>query len=340
MSKILVTGGTGFLGRHLVELLAGDGWKLRILARNKSRSLDGLELEWAEGSVNDPASVKKALEGCDRVFHLAGLVSRDPGHAREMYSVHVDGTRVVCEQACENGIERMVLCSTSGTIGASTRPEPIPDESVPYPMEVVGRWPYYLSKIFQERCALGFFAKQSLPVVIVNPSLVLGPGDDRLSSTGDVLKFLRRQIPTVPQGGLNFVDVRDAAWALRAAMMKGKVGERYLVGGPNWTFAEFFARLERISKVEAPLVRLPKAASILGARLLEEVYERRGLEAPVDAVSVEMAQHYWYIDCAKAQRELGFEHREPRETLADTVQYLRERFMPRREPRLESASSA
>ncbi len=167
-------------------------------------------------------------------------------------------------------------------------------------------------------------------MVIVNPSLLLGPGDDRLSSTGDVLRFLRRQIPSVPTGGVSFVDVRDVAVMMRSAMEKGRVSERYLLGGPNWTVAEFFARLERCSKVEAPVLRLPKAAAIFGARLMEHLYALRDAEPPVDAVSVDMAQHYWYVDSSKAKRELGFSPREPSETLAETVRYVREHFIKAR----------
>jgi dihydroflavonol-4-reductase len=327
MSAVLVTGGTGFLGLHLVHHLLDAGDTVRVLAREPSRSLERLEVECIQGSILDREIVHKAMTGCDRVYHAAGLVSRDPEHARQMYQVHVDGTRVLCEVACEVGVDRVVVASSSGTIGVSENAEPIPDENAPYPVEQVGRWPYYLSKIYQEQVALSFHREKSLPLVIVNPSLLLGPGDDRLSSTSDVLKFLRRQIPSVPSGGINFVDVRDAAIAMRTAMEKGHLGERYLLGGPNWTMAEFFKRLERCSKVEAPLFKLPRSASIFGARILEQLYALRDAEPPVDTVSVDMAQHYWYVDSSKAKRELGFQPREPGETLADTVRYLREHFI-------------
>lgn len=330
MKPALVTGGTGLLGTHLVAQLAEAGQKVRVLARSRSRALSRHDVEWVEGSVLDRAAVERALAGCDRVYHLAGLVSRDPGHAREMYAVHVDGTRIVCEAAIAAGIDRLVLCSTSGTVCVSRTARPILDEAAPYPLELVGRWPYYLSKIFQERTALGFFRERGLPMVVVNPSLLLGPGDGRLSSTGDVLKFLRRQIPSVPDGGLNFCDARDVATAAQFAMEQGRAGERYLLGGPNWTVAEFFARLERCSKVEAPVLRLPRSVALFGARLLDQVYAWRGSEAPVDAVSVDMAQHYWYVDSGKAARELRWAPREATETLADTVRYLREHFLERR----------
>ena len=325
--RILVTGGTGFLGQHLVRHLVEAGDHVRVLSRTPSRDLERLEVEWVEGSVLDREALRKALAGCDQVYHLAGLVSRNPDHARAMYQVHVDGTRTLCEVACEIGVDRVALASSSGTIGVSTDAEPIPDEAAPYPIERVGRWPYYLSKIYQEQVALSFYRERSLPLVIVNPSLLLGPGDDRLSSTRDVLRFLRKQIPTVPRGGMNFVDARDVAVAMRTAMERGRLGERYLLGGPNWTVAEFFARLERCSKVEAPIVRVPKSVAILGARMMERLYAWRDAEAPVDVMSVEMSEHFWYVDSSKARRELGFSPREPGETLADTVRYLRDHFI-------------
>jgi dihydroflavonol-4-reductase len=336
MSTILVTGGTGFLGQHLVHHLVESGDKVRVLARTRSRPLERLDVEWIEGSILDRDAVRKALGGCERVIHAAGLVSRDADHARQMYQVHVDGTRLLCEVACELGVDRLVVVSSSGTIGVSTSPEPVPDESAPYPIEIVGRWPYYLSKIYQEQVALSFHRERSLPVIVVNPSLLLGPGDDRLSSTRDVLRFLSRQIPSLPPGGVNFVDARDAAIAIRVALEKGKIGQRYLLGGPNWTVAEFFTRLERCSKVDAPVLRLPKTATIWGARLMERVYAWRDADPPVDAVSVELATHYWYVDSSKARRELGFSPREPGETLADTVRYVREHFVKSKPARVDA----
>jgi len=139
-----------------------------------------------------------------------------------------------------------------------------------------------------------------------------------------VERFLRRQIPAVPPGGLNFVDVRDAAEATLAAMERGRPGQRYLLGGPNWTFREFFARLERVAKQSGPRLRLPNGVARAGAFLLERAYRAAGREPPIDRVSVEMSEHFWYVDSSKAERELGFAARDPQLTLADTVKYLRQ----------------
>jgi dihydroflavonol-4-reductase len=257
------------------------------------------------------------------VFHLAGAVSRDPDDAQRMMRLHVDGTRRVLERMNAANIRRMVLASTSGTIGVS-KDEEILDETAPYAEEIVAGWPYYASKIYQERLAFEHGERLGIEVVAVNPSLLLGPGDRRLSSTGDVRKFLKRQIPTVPDGGINFVDARDAAAATANALEHGRAGERYLLGGPNWTMKEFFARLGRISNVSPPRLKLPVKWSKWGASLVEELYRHRGKEPPVDRISVEMSEHFWWIDSRKAETELGFAARDPQLTLVDTVAYLRQ----------------
>jgi dihydroflavonol-4-reductase len=220
-------------------------------------------------------------------------------------------------------VPRLVLASTSGTIAVS-KDEVILDETAGSALELVAGWPYYASKFYQERLAFDLGRARGLTVIAVNPSLLLGPGDRRLSSTGDVLRFLRGQIPTVPGGGINFVDVRDVAAATAAALERGRDGERYLMGGPNWTTAEFFGRLGRVSKVRGPWLKLPPTVARWGAAAYEQVYRWRGKEAPVDRVSVDMAEHYWWFDSGKAEAELGFAARDPQLTLHDTVKYLRQ----------------
>ena len=321
-TSVLVTGATGFLGEHLCRALVAQGHIVRGLARSRSSVLDELGVEHVRGDVLNPDEVDRALDGVSAVFHLAGAVSRDPDDAQRMMRLHVDGTRRVLEQMANAGVRRMILASTSGTIGVSTREEVL-DESAPYAEQVVAGWPYYTSKIYQERLAFEHGERLGIEVVAVNPSLLLGPGDRRLSSTGDVRKFIKRQIPTIPDGGINFVDVRDAAGATAAALANGRAGQRYLLGGPNWTTKEFFARLGRVANVSPPRLKLPPKLNKWGASVIEEIYRWRGKEPPVERISVEMAEHYWWIDSTKAQRELGFEARDPQLTLVDTVSYLR-----------------
>ena len=322
MSTLLVTGATGFLGEHLCRVLVEQGHEVRGLARSRSGVLADLGVEHVRGDVLDGPELDRALEGVTGVFHLAGAVSRDPDDAQRMMRLHVDGTRRVLERMAAASVRRMVLASTSGTIGVS-KDEEILDEHAPYAEQIVAGWPYYASKIYQERLAFEHGKRLGIEVVAVNPSLLLGPGDRRLSSTGDVRKFIRREVPVVPEGGINFVDARDAATATAAAMEHGRPGERYLLGGPNWTMKEFFGRLGRVANVAPPRFKLPAKLNRWGASLVEGLYRHRGKEPPFDRISVEMSEHFWWIDSSKAERELGFSARDPQLTLVDTVAYLR-----------------
>jgi len=166
--------------------------------------------------------------------------------------------------------------------------------------------------------ALERFTGKGLRLVIMNPSLLLGPGDDRLSSTKVVLDFMARKINAVPNGGLNFVDVRDTAHAFQAAMKKGRHGERYLLGAVNWTFVKLFDRLERLTKVASPRLALPSKFAITGAHVIDSLFRQWNFIPPVEADTVEMAEYFWYFDHGKARRELGFTPRDPGDTLNDT----------------------
>jgi dihydroflavonol-4-reductase len=324
----LVTGGTGFLGSHLVRLLADEGaTALRVLSTSAPGWLEESGVETFVGSVTSPEDVRRAVEGVAEVYHLAGRVSREPGDAHLMYQLHVDGTRVLCEAAREAGVGSIVMASTSGTVAVTETGDVVPDEDWPTPLDIVSRWPYYASKVYQERVALENFNGKGRRLVLMNPSLLLGPGDERLSSTKVVLDFLARKIPTVPKGGLSFVDARDAAAAFRAAMERGAHGERYLLGSANWTFDKFFGRLERITKVPAPFLSLPSKLSLTGARALSSLYKHWKLAPPVEPAEIEMADYFWYLDSSRAQERLGFSPRDPQETLLDTVRYVRQNFL-------------
>jgi dihydroflavonol-4-reductase len=329
MKTILITGATGFLGRHLADQLraAEPDSRLRILCRGPApRSRDaGLEIQ--RGDVLSRHDVMRAAEGATQIYHLAGLVSRDPREAEVLFRTHIEGTRNICEAALTQGAEKVVIASSSGTIAVSREPV-MHDETATYKHEIVGAWPYYLSKIFQEKLALDYFARRKLPVVIINPSLLLGPGDERQSSTRDVALFLEGQILATPRGGLNFVDVRDVAAGTIAAMRQGRAGERYLLGGVNWTFRELIGTVARISRRRAPRLQPPYQLALHGAHCLRRIYRLVGKSFKLDDASIQMAACFWYCDSAKAQRALNFATRSPLETLKDTVEDVRRRLKP------------
>jgi dihydroflavonol-4-reductase len=327
MAKTLITGGTGFLGKHLLNQLIERGeTDLRVITTGAIPATLDPSIEVVKGTLTSTEDVERAVEGIESIYHLAGKVSRNPDDKREMYAIHVEGTRILCEAAKRAGVRRIVLASTSGTIAITKTGKEIPNETWPTPMEICSRWPYYAGKVYQEQTAIQSCGGK-VELVILNPSLLLGPGDDRLSSTQDVLKFIGRDIPMIPPGGLNFVDVRDTAAAFISAMELGRSGERYLIGGPNWTFEKFFGRLERVTKVSAPKLRAPARLGLWGAKVADSLYRHWGKVPPVDVESVEMAGYFWYVDSTKAKEELGFVSRDPGETLYDTVTYLKANFM-------------
>ncbi len=322
--RILITGGTGFLGTHVVQQFLDAGeTNLKVFASSVPEWMKDAGVKAVEGSVTDRDDLAKACKNVSSIFHLAGKVSRDNDDAAAMNRVHLEGTRLLCEAATEAGIATMILASSSGTIAVSEADQVV-DETYPQPIDILTRWSYYASKYFQERTALENFSGEGQRLVIMNPSLLLGPGDERLSSTKPVLDFLARKIPYTPSGGLNFVDVRDAAAVFIGALEKGRHRERYLLGAENMTFAQFFGRLERLSGVSAPMLRVPKKLAMAGSSIVSSLYKNWGKPSPVAPNEVEQAEYFWYFDSTKAHDELGFAPRDPQETLQDTVAYIRE----------------
>jgi dihydroflavonol-4-reductase len=325
--KILITGGTGFLGVHIVRLMLDAGAKnLRVMASRVPAWMTDAGVEAVEGSVTKRDDVAPACKNVSAIFHLAGKVSRDNDDAAEMNSIHLEGTRLLCEASKEAGVKTMVLASSSGTIAVSEAEE-VFDETYSAPVDIISRWAYYASKYYQERTAVDNFDGDGRRLVIMNPSLLLGPGDERLSSTKPILDFLGRKIPYCPSGGLNFVDARDAATAFIKALERGKHREKYLLGAANMTFAQFFGRLARLSGVAAPSLKVPKAFALAGSNLVSSLYKNWNKPSPIAPNEVEQAEHFWYFDSSKAIDELGFIPRDPQETLQDTITYLRQNIL-------------
>src|SRR5690606_27623455 len=163
-----------------------------------------------------------------------------------------------------------------------------------------GRWPYYLSKIYEEKLALEFCRKEGIPLVVLNPSLLMGPGDDRLSSTWTVVKFLQRDLPAMPGGGISIADARDVAQAAVNALTQGEPYGRRLMG-VNLSMHDLFKRVERLTGVAAPRVTLPKTANILGAYALERFAKWRGEKPAIDPQEVEVGEHWFWLDSSKAE---------------------------------------
>ncbi len=326
MSVTLVTGATGLVGSHVTRLLVERGDRVRVTVRAGSRveQLDGLELEQVRADVLDRASVRRALRGVTRVFHVAGLTSLRGG-ADTLFRINVDGTRIVLEEALRAGVERAVLTSSVAAIGPAPRGATADETQV----FRAGRFglPYINSKHEAENEALRI-AAHGLPLVIVNPAHVMGKGDVYRSSTELVRRFLRRQIPAYVDGALNVVDAEDVARGHLLADEVGQVGERYILGNRNFTLDRLFADLGRLSGVAPPAVKLPVPAALQLAHAAEAMPG-----TPVITVGeVRAASLWWAYRSTKAKRELGWKPSHHEDTLVDTIEWYRSREGERMRP--------
>jgi dihydroflavonol-4-reductase len=326
MGKTLVTGGTGFLGSHVVRALAKRGDDLRLLVRKSSvlEHLSGIDFDRVTGDVGDRRSVRRAMKDAHRVFHVAGVTSMRPQDRERVFEINVGGTRNVLEEALRADVERVVFTSSVAAIGPAKR-ERTADERQQFTAGGLGI--AYINSKHEAEMEAWRIAAHGLQVVAVNPSFVLGPDDPYGTSNTLVRRFLLRRLPIYVDGGLNIVDVRDVAAGHLLADEKGEAGERYILGGRNFTLARLFADLARISGVEPPALRVPAPVALLGI----EVAARTRLPAPVSPDELRSGLQWWTYRTTKAKRELGFAPRPHEETLEDTVRWQLEQLGQRAE---------
>jgi dihydroflavonol-4-reductase len=302
----LVTGANGFLGCHVVRALIARGDQVRALARENAdlSALRGIDCEIVRGDVRDVRSLHSATQGCHEVYHVAAdyrlwVIDHAP-----MYAINVEGTRNVIAAAREAGVARIVHTSTVGALGI---PHGAPGrEDTPVTVDaMVG--PYKRSKFLAERVAEDA-AREGAPVVIVNPSTPIGPLDYKPTPTGRmIVDFLNRKMPAYLDTGLNLVGVEDCARGHLLAAERGRVGEKYILGGENLSLAELFAHLARLSGMPAPQMRIPYAVAY-GFALGAEAFARTVTHKPPRAslTEVKMARKKMFFDSSKAKTELGY----------------------------------
>src|SRR6266699_5299712 len=311
----LVTGATGFLGSHVARVLTEQGADLRLLVRPTSdlRNLDDLKhADLVVGDLRDPASISKALSGCDVVFHVAAdyrLWVRDPG---EMYRSNVEGTRSLLEAARKQGVRRIVYTSSVATMGftsnnlASSNNGNVADEQSPVGIaDMIGH--YKRSKFMAEQVAVEA-ARSGVDVVIVNPTTPVGERDIKPTPTGRiVVDFLKKKFPAYVDTGLNLVDVKECARGHLAALEKGRTGERYILGGENLTLKQILDKLAAITGLPSPKVRVPYVLA-LATGVVDEVVTGHifGREPRATIDAVRMGRKKMFVSSAKAERELGW----------------------------------
>jgi dihydroflavonol-4-reductase len=321
--RTLVTGGSGFIGSHVTRLLVerGDDVSVLLHTATRLRSLDGVEVKRLRGDVTDRVSVRRALKGAERVFHIAGTANLALSRGRT-FKLNVEGARIVLEEALRAGVEKLVLTSSAAAIGPAP-PGGVADERTVWD---AGRYaiPYVDSKHAAEVVAVGLLAR-GLPLVIVNPTHVLGAGDPGRSSTSLVLRFLRRQIPAYVGGTLNVVGVDDVARGQLLADERGEVGDRYILGNRNYTTDRLFADLGRLSGVEPPALKLPLAVALALSSGAQRV---GGLEMP-SPTEVRASSLNWAFNNAKARRQLGWRTSPHEDCLEETIAWYRKTQGPR-----------
>jgi dihydroflavonol-4-reductase len=305
--KVLVTGATGFVGSHVAQLLAAQGADLRLLVRASSNTgnISDLKAERIVGDLRDSDSLKKAVQGCEFVFHVAAdyrLWVRDP---EQMYRSNVEGTRAILRAAQEGGVRRVIYTSSVATMGF-TRAGRIADEMSPVSVrDMVGH--YKRSKFMAEQIALEA-GQKGANVVVVNPTTPVGERDIKPTPTGRIIvDFLKRKFPAYVDTGLNLVDVSEVARGHVLAMEKAVPGQRYILGGVDLTLKQILDKLSALTNLPAPTMRVPHAVA-LGFAVFDQYFTgmvlRKEPRATIDAVR--MGRKKMFASSAKAERALGY----------------------------------
>jgi len=303
---MLVTGATGFLGSHVARQLVARGEAVRVLVRSSSnlRAIEELQAERVTGDLRDLASLYRAVEGVGRIYHVAADYRFGVRHPDEIYESNVTGTRNLLEAARRAGVERFIYTSSVATLVVPRNGHLPNEDTVADLEEMIGH--YKRSKFLAEMEAFRA-AAGGLPVVIVNPTTPVGPGDWKPTPTGRViLDFLRGRMPGYVETGLNVVPVEDAAAGHLLAAEHGRIGQRYILGGRNMTLKEILDALSAITGRPAPRVKLPHALAMMAgyADSVVSFLLRREQQIPLEGVR--MARHKMFVDGSKAERELGF----------------------------------
>jgi dihydroflavonol-4-reductase len=323
METVLVTGSTGFIGSRLCRLLIEQGYQVRAFHRATSRLqlLEGLPVEHVIGDLTRPETLTEALPGVDYVFHTASMLG---GNARpgQMYTVNVEGTRSLLKAALQSGVKRMVFTSSAAALGVPDLPVAVSfDENHSWNFKAE-LWPYGYSKYLAELEVQKAVA-EGLDAVIVNPALVFGPGDLYKQASSLIVQVSQKKVPYLLEGGLNVIHVDDVVAGHLAALTQGKTGERYLLGGENISVPNLIGLSADISHVAMPDNILPAwlARNLSAPLSLLQPF----ISAPISMSMLRLAGYYFYFDCHKAAKHLGWQpHFTAQQALNDAYLWFKE----------------
>jgi dihydroflavonol-4-reductase len=321
--KKLVTGGAGFIGSAIVRELLKDGEDVKVLVRKNTdmRNIDKLDVERAYGDIRDGDSINNALKGCDTLYFTAAYFAHWAPNPRLLYEVNVGGTRASLKAALEAGVEKVVYTSTNNAIAASG-PIPVNEDNAFNYWESGDH--YSMSKYIAENEALRFAAR-GLPMVIVNPTLVIGTNDRKPTPSGQmVIDVVKRKMPGYIDGGINLVDVEDVARGHILAAKKGRVGERYLLGNRNITVHDFLKLIADTAGVRPPAVKLPYHLALALGYIFELGAFITKKPPVVAACEVRIGKMTEWYDCSKAVNELGLPQTPIEITIGKALYWFRE----------------
>ena len=322
--RALVTGTTGFVGAAVARALLAEGWEVRALVRGGSdrRNVAALPVEQIVGDLTDTASLERALAGCEAAFHVAADYRLWAPQPQELYRTNVDGTAHLLDAAQRAGVRRIVYTSSVATVGLPAGGGPGAEDSPVGLADMIGH--YKRSKFLAEERAREAAAR-GVPVVIVNPSTPIGPGDVKPTPTGQiVLDAARGRTPAYVDTGLNIVHVDDVAAGHLLAFHRGRIGERYILGGEDMTLRQILTLIAQLVGRSPPRIRLPHGA-VLPVAYISEIFARlTGRPTRVTVEGVRMARKRMFFSSAKAVRELGYHWRPPADAFADALRWFRE----------------
>ena len=323
--KTLITGANGFVGSAVMHCLLEAGHDVRVLVRPKSnrRNLENLPVEICEGDLRDSTSLKRAVESCDNLFHVAAdyrLWIPDP---ESMYETNVRGTESLILAAADAGLKRIVYTSSVAVLGFNNDGSPGSEETPSSLATMTGH--YKRSKFLAEQAVHQLIEKHQLPVVIVNPSTPIGPRDIKPTPTGRiVLDTICNRMPAYVNTGLNVVHVDDVAKGHMLAFEKGAPGQRYILGGENMTLLQILQTIDEITNRYRKRIRLPHQLIMPVAWVMEKIAALTNVEPRATVDSVRMAKKQMFFSSDKAIRDLGYQYRPAKEALRDAINWFQE----------------